>query len=65
MDSRYQLSKNDIYTHVDQQLLCVKVYKEFWDLRSRILDERKKEQIVVTNVTSGAPDVDVKYFVLQ
>ena len=65
MDSRYQLSKNDIYTHVDQQLLCVKVYKEFWDLRSRILDERKKEQIVVTNVTWGAPDVDVKYFVLQ
>ena len=65
VDSKCQLSENDIYGYADQQLLYVKVYKEIWDLRARILEERKKEQIVVTNVTPGAPDIDIQYSVLQ
>ena len=65
VDSQCQLSENDIYGNVDQQLLYVKVYKEFWDLRTRILEERKKEQIVVTNVTPGAPDIELQFSVLQ
>ena len=65
VDSMCQLSENDIYGNVDQQLLYVKIFKEFWDLRAKILEERKKEQIVVTNVTPGAPDIDVQYSVLQ
>ena len=65
VDSKCQLSETDIYGHVDQQLLYVKVYKEFWDLRARILEERKKEQIVVTNVTPGAPDIELQFSVLQ
>ena len=42
-----------------------KSYKEFWDLRTRMLEERKKEQIVVTNLTPGPPDIDFQYSLLQ
>ena len=58
VDSHCQLSENDIYGNVDKQLLYVKIYKEFWDLRARILEEQK-EKIVVTNVTPDAPDISV------
>ena len=41
VDSKCQLSEHDIYGNVDQQLIYVKIYKEFWELRARILEERR------------------------
>ena len=60
-----QLSENDIYGNVDQKFFYVKFCKEFWDLRAKILEERKKQQIVVTNFTPGPPYIDFQYSVLQ
>ena len=65
VDSIVQLSENDIYGNVDMQLLYVKIFNEFWNLRTKIIGETKSEQTVVTNVTPVAPEIGVQFSVLQ
>ena len=65
VDSKINLSDDFIYGNVDQQLLYVKIYKEFWDLRCKILEKAKAEKTMVTNVTPVAPEFDDQFSVLQ
>ena len=64
MDSTVKISENYVYGDVDQQLLYVKIYKEFWDLREKLLE---KEEWVLGHrlVTPVAPDIASWYAVLQ
>ena len=41
MDSTVKISENYVYGDVDQQILYVKIYKEFWDLREKLLEKDK------------------------
>ena len=41
MDSTVNISENYVYGDVDQQLLYVKIYKEFWDLREKLLEKEE------------------------
>ena len=43
MDSTVNLSENHVYGDVDQQLIYVKIYREFWDLREKLLTKDKDE----------------------
>ena len=65
VDTKIQLSESFVYGNVDQQLLYVKIFKEFWDLRAKLLEEIKNERTLVTNVTPVAPEIDDQFSVLQ
>ena len=41
MDSTVNISENYVYGDVDQQLLYVKIYKEFWDLREKLSEKEE------------------------
>ena len=43
MDENVHLRENFVYGNVDQQLLYIKIYKNFWDLREQILKEQSDE----------------------
>ena len=40
IDQRVKLSDKFVYGDVDQQLLYVKIYKQFWELREKMLGEQ-------------------------
>ena len=48
VDSTVKLKDSFVYGNVEQQLLYVKIYAEFWKLREEVLKERKKQENVTT-----------------
>ena len=44
VDKSVKLDEKDVYGTVDQQLLFVKIYVKFWDLREEMLDNIKKQK---------------------
>ena len=64
MDSTVHISENYVYGDVDQQLLYVKIYKEFWDLREKFL-EKEEWELGHRLVTPVTPDIASWYAVLQ
>ena len=44
VDKSVKLDEKDVYGTVDQQLLFVKIYVKFWDLREEMLDNLKKQK---------------------
>ena len=44
VDKSVKLGEKDVYGTVDQQLLFVKIYVKFWDLREEMLDNIKKQK---------------------
>ena len=43
VDQRVNLSDKFVYGNVDQQLLYVKIYAEFWELRKKMLSEEDND----------------------
>jgi hypothetical protein len=43
VDKRLDISDNFLYGDVDQQLVYVKIYKQFWDLREPMLAEQNED----------------------
>ena len=43
VDQNLQLSEKCVYGTVDQQLIFVKIYNQFWKLREKILDDKKAQ----------------------
>ena len=48
VDITLKLKDSFVYGNVEQQLLDVKIYAEFWKLREEVLKERKKQENVTT-----------------
>ena len=44
VDQNINISDKFLYGHVDQQLLNVKIFKQFWDLREEMLHEQTNVQ---------------------
>jgi hypothetical protein len=45
VEESVKLDDKDVYGTVDQQLLFVKIYIKFWDLREEMLDNVKKQKM--------------------
>ena len=43
VEKTLNINENFIYGTIDEQLVYVKIYKHFWDLREKIFKERKEE----------------------
>ena len=44
VDKKLNINDNFIYGDVDQQLVYVKIYKQYWELREQLLSEQSEEE---------------------
>ena len=44
VDKKLNINENFIYGDVDQQLVYVKIYKQYWELREQLLSEQSEEE---------------------
>ena len=48
VDSTVKLNDSFVYGNVEQQLIYVKIYAEFWKIREEVVKEKKKQENVTT-----------------
>ena len=44
VDNKIKLNESFLYGSVEQQLVYVKIYKLFWDLREKVVAEQSDEE---------------------
>ena len=48
VDNKLKLNENYLYGNVEQQLVYVKIFKLFWDLREKIVAEQSDDEEIIT-----------------